>query len=315
LRERVYPFHQELDLCNRAIQLNEQEAAAIRIIGLNRGFGGLNCELVHHFHRRRQHSGRNDVADRRAGFIRARESSEKRADALWTFDDSQDYFGGDSERTLRADEYAREIISRSIERLVSEVQQRAVRHHHFEAENVRSSKAVLQTVRAAGIFRDVPADAADRLGGRVRRVKISLRFNAGRHVEVDDARFHHNAGIRQVHFKDAIHARQADHDTVADGKGAATEASSRAARNERNPFSVTEANDGLDLFGIQRQQNGERHDAKVCQSVALVGVQPLAARDESTLINDGTEFVEKLSVHGRQERRIVRISRKGKAHS
>ena len=61
---------------------------------------------------------------------------------------------------------------------------------------------------------------------------------------------------------------------------------------------MTDADDRLDLLGIRRQQNRERHHAKVGQAVALIGVKPFLGADESTVTNDGTESVEKFCVHG-----------------
>jgi len=50
---------------------------------------------------------------------------------------------------------------------------------------MRCRKAVLQAMRAAGIFRDVSADAADRLRRRIGRVEIFLRRDATGDVEIE----------------------------------------------------------------------------------------------------------------------------------
>ena len=51
----------------------------------------------------------------------------------------------------------------------------AVREDDFEAEDVRGGEAVLEAVRAAGVFRDVAADGADGLRGGIGGVEIILR--------------------------------------------------------------------------------------------------------------------------------------------
>ena len=86
---------------------------------------------------------------------------------------------------------------------------------------MRCRKAVLQAMRAAGIFRDVSADAADRLRRRIGRVEIFLRRDASGNVEIDDPRFDDHACVREIDFEDTIHSRQANDNPVFNGERAA----------------------------------------------------------------------------------------------
>src|SRR2546427_13231096 len=109
--------------------------------------------------------------------------------------------------------------------------ERAIGENNFEAKDVGGRKAILETMRAAGFFRDVAADAADGLGRRVRRIEVFLRLDASGDIQIDDARFDDDARIRKIDFEDTIHAREADYNSVFDGKRAAAQARARPARD------------------------------------------------------------------------------------
>ena len=115
-------------------------------------------------------------------------------------------------------------------------------------------KAVLQAMRAAGIFGDVAADAADRLRGGIGRVEIALRLDAAGDVQIDDAGLDDDAGVGEIDFEDAVHAREADDDAVFDGQRAAAQAGAGAARDEGDLFAMADADDGLDLCGGSREE-------------------------------------------------------------
>ena len=55
--------HQRLDFARRPVQLHQQQPVAHRIVRMHRGLGRLDRQRVHDLQRRRQHAGRNDVAD------------------------------------------------------------------------------------------------------------------------------------------------------------------------------------------------------------------------------------------------------------
>ena len=87
---------------------------------------------------------------------------------------------------------------------------------------MRGGKSVFQAVRAAGIFRHVATDAANRLRRRIGRVEILLWLDAAGHIEIDDSGLDHHAGVGNVNFQNAIHARKAENDAVFHRKRTAT---------------------------------------------------------------------------------------------
>ena len=92
------------------------------------------------------------------------------------------------------------------------------------AENVRGGEAVLEAVRAAGVFGDVAADGADDLRGGIGRVEEAVRLRRLGDLGVDDAGFDDDALVGDVDGEDAVHAGEADDDAAGGGQRAAAEA-------------------------------------------------------------------------------------------
>ena len=157
----------------------------------------------------------------RPSFVGVRECGEEGLHAFGALDDAENHFCGDAESAFRADENAEKIVAGCVESFSAEVDEGAVGEDDFEAEDVRGGEAVFETVGAAGVFGDVAADAADGLRGGVGGVEIALWEHAGGYVEINDAGFDDHAGVGEIDFEDAIHAREADDDAVFDGERAA----------------------------------------------------------------------------------------------
>ena len=85
------------------------------------------------------------------------------------------HLGGDAERALRADERAEQVVAGRVRRPAAQPDQLAVRRDDLRAGHVVGGEAVLEAVRAAGVLRDVAADRADLLAGRVGRVVVAVR--------------------------------------------------------------------------------------------------------------------------------------------
>ena len=286
-----------LDFGERAIKLDEKQAATVGIVGVDGGFGGLDGEMVHHFNGGGEHAGGDDTADCGAGFVGGRKRGEERADAFGALDDAENDFRRYAERAFGANEDASEIVAGSIERFSAEMNERAVGKNDFEADDVGGGEAVLQAMRAAGVFRDVASDAADGLRRRIGRVEIFVGLDAAGDVEIDDAGFDGNASVGNVHFENAVHASKAEDYPVFDWECAAAEAGAGTARDERKFFAVAETQDGLNLLGGGRKQDGAREDAKIREAIAFVGVAFFERRDETAITDDGTKFVEDGGVH------------------
>ena len=178
-------------------------------------------------------------------------------------DDAQNDFSGDAERPFGTAENAEEIVAGSVESFSAEVDEGAVGQDNFEAEDVSGGEPVFEAVGAAGVFGYVAADAADGLRGGIRGVEITLRLDARGDVEIDNAGLDDDAGVGEIDFEDAVHAREADDDAVFYGERPAAKASAGAAGYEGDAFAMAEAEDRLDFGGGGREEDGLGHGAEI----------------------------------------------------
>src|SRR5258708_30887147 len=155
--------HQGLHFGDGAVELHQKQAAAIWIVGVDGGFGGLNGETVHHLDGGREHSRGDDAADGGAGFVGGIKRGEQRAHTLRALYDAQHHFISNSTRPFATNQNSGEVVAWGIESFSAEVEERAVGQTNLEAEDMRRRETVFKAVRAAGIFRDVAADGAHRL--------------------------------------------------------------------------------------------------------------------------------------------------------
>ena len=156
-------------------------------------------------------------------------------------------------------------------------------------------ESILQAVQATRILGHIAADRAYRLRRGIGGVEVIRRRTRAVTSEIDDARLDDDAPIGQVHFEDAVHARQADDDAVGDGQRAAAQPRSRSARNKRNPLAMADAHDRLHLLRRSRQEHGARHHAEVCQAVAFIGMQIDGEGKQSALPGNRTQLLEDLN--------------------
>ena len=122
----------------------------------------------------------------------------------------------------RADEDAGQVVAGLIERIAAQVRHARHRQHHAHAEHVVDGEAVLEAVRAAGVFGDVAADGADALRGRVGRIVVAVGRDALCDLEVDHAglRRPHDCVV-EVNLEDPPHPREPDDDAAAHRQRAA----------------------------------------------------------------------------------------------
>ena len=125
--------HQGFDFSDGAVEFDEEERAAHRVVGVDGGFGGLDGEVVHHFDGGGEHACGDDAADGGAGFVGVREGGEERLHAFGALDDAENHFCGDAERAFGTDENAEEIVAGSVESFSAEVDEGAVGENDFEA--------------------------------------------------------------------------------------------------------------------------------------------------------------------------------------
>ena len=189
----------------------------------------------------------------------------------------------DAERALGADDGPEQVVAGGVRRDSSERHRLPLRGHEVGAEDVVGGEAVLETVRATGVLREVAADGADLLARRVRRVVVPVRCGCLRDVEVDDARLDDRALVLTSDSGDGPHPGRHDQHTVGVGQRPAGQTRAGSAGDVRHPVLGTGTHDRGELPGVLRYDDQGRRHPVVRQAVALVGPQPGAVGDHALL--------------------------------
>ncbi len=198
-----------------AVHFEQQHGGAIeRKSRVDVGFDGAERPAVEHFAGGGSDAARGDVHDGFGGVV----DVSKIASSVFTASGKRVSFtvisvtsaSVPSEPTNRP----RQVVAGRIERGAADTDEFAGRQNDFEREHVIGGDAVSERVRAAGIFRDVAADGAGFLAGRVGREMQPGVRDGGAQIRIHDARLNHGALIFDVNFQDAIHARKNDEDAA-----------------------------------------------------------------------------------------------------
>ena len=167
---------------------------------------GLHRQAVHHLDSGGDYPLADDSRDGTAGPLGVLEAGQQGTHRLGGAAQAERDPGGDTQRPLRADESAEQVVAGRIRRpSAPDVRHRAVRQHDLRAHDVVRREAVLQAMDAAGVLGQVAADGGDDLAGRVRGVVVALVGDLLAHPHVDDARLDHDALVRDVYLKDLAH--------------------------------------------------------------------------------------------------------------
>ena len=108
-------------------------------------------------------------------------------------------------------------------------------------------EAVLETVRATGVFGHVAPDGTDLLARRVGGVVITARHRRPRDVEVRHPGLEHGTLVGHVKFKELAHLGQHDQDALRMGDGAPREPCARTTGHKWDVGGSTFTYDGADF--------------------------------------------------------------------
>ena len=239
-----------LHLGARAVELDEQHrAGAVGIDLAHRGIHRADHRVVEHLERGGNDAGGDDRGDGLRGFNQARERRERRFHGLGRVEQPHGDRGDQAERPLVADDRPREVVTRAIGGLAADADHIARPRDDLEPEHVIRRDAVLETVRAARVGRDVAADRGDHLTGGIGREEPAAVAHGIRQPQIDEPGLHRGAAVGEVELEDLRHARHRDHDAALGRRRAADEAGARAARDDGHARFAAEPHDGLHLRG------------------------------------------------------------------
>ena len=160
------------------------------------------------------------------------EAEQHRARALGGAHQPHRRLGDDAELAFRAADQAEQIEPAGVEFRAADVDDLAVEGDEPDAEQVVGGDAVFEAMRAARVHRDVAADGAGELRGRVGRVEEAVGPDRFGDREIGDAGLDPRVAVGEVDLEDAVHLGQAEDDRVLLRDGAAGERGAGAARHD-----------------------------------------------------------------------------------
>src|SRR5690606_22833299 len=99
---------------------------------------------------------------------------------------------------------AEQVVTLRVEMPAAESDDLPVHQYHLDAEHVVGGEPVFQAVHATGVFRDIAADRAGDLRGRVGRVVEAFLLHGAGDAEIGDARLRHDGAIQVVDVEDGV---------------------------------------------------------------------------------------------------------------
>ena len=197
------------------------------------------------------------------------------------------------ELALGAADEAEEVVAGRVHRLAADIEDLAVQGDEARAEEIVGGDAVFEAMGAARVHRDIAADRAGELGGRIGRIEEALRPDCFRDREIGHARFDPRIAVGEVDLENAAHLGQRDDDGVLLRDRAARERGAGAARHDIDLLVAAEPHDARDLLGRARQRDRERQAAVGGERVGLerappefVGNQAFGRQDRREALDD-----------------------------
>ena len=290
------PLQEMIDLVLRSVELDNQQRLDVeRIAGVDEFFGRGNRRPIHHLHPGRNNARADDLGDARSAILGRIEADEGSARALRPFQDTHGDFGDDAEKALGAGDDAEQIVAGGIEMPAAKPQNLACHQHQLTAENIVGGHAVFEAMHAAGILRDIAADAAGDLRRRIGRVIEALLLDRLRHRQIGDARLDHGDAIVVVDLADMVEFAEAEEDAVAERQRAARQRSAGAARHDLDALLVAIGENGRDLRRGLRQYHHHGQLPIGGQPVAFERPHPLFGGDDAFARHDALEGRDNLA--------------------
>jgi len=195
-------------------------------------FHNAERPAVEHFAGGRSDGAGGDVNDGFRGIVHRIKYGKKGFDGFGLAGELYCDFGNQGKSAFGADEEASQVVTGRVSLRVANTNDFAVGKNEFECGDVIGGDAVSERVGTARVFGHVAADGAGFLAGGIGREIEAVRFRSQCEVEIDDAWLDDGALIFRVDGKDAVHARENEHQTAGAGERATGKAGTGATSDD-----------------------------------------------------------------------------------
>ncbi len=159
-----------------AIQFAEQDRRRVdRIAGMDEVLGGADRQVVHHFQPGRDDAGTDQVGHRPPGAFHIVEAGQQDLRHRRARQQPDGDLHHHAEQPFGAGEQRQQVEAGAVQGAGPQAQALAFQGHDVHLQQVVHGQAVLQAMHAAGVLRDIAADGAGDLRGRVRCVVQTMR--------------------------------------------------------------------------------------------------------------------------------------------
>jgi hypothetical protein len=253
-------------------------------------------EPIHELQRAGLQAGGGHLGHRDSGRCDRREEGDHCRLRWWGRPQPERRLGHDPERALRADEEVRQRIAGHVLHVAAAGADDApIGQHDLQREDRIAGHAVLHAAQATRIGADVPADRAELVARRIRRVEEPISGDGRLEVGVDDARLYHRNEVGAVDLDDPVHSRHRDRQRAIDSRRAAGQAASRTARDHRHAVRRRHSHELGDFGRARRQRDGERQArlevrrlvAPIRLAVGFIGEEAKVRQACPKVVNEG----------------------------
>lgn len=257
-----------------AIQFAEQDRRRVdRVTGVDEILGGADRQVVHHFQPGRDDAGTDQVGHRPPGAFHIVEAGQQDLRHRRARQQPDGDLHHHAEQPFGAGEQRQQVEAGAVQGAGPQAQALAFQGHDVHLQQVVHGQAVLQAMHAAGVLRDVAADGAGDLRGRVRCVVQTMRGSGLGDRQVAHARLDPGETTQRIDLEDPPETRHHQQHAVLQRQRAAGQAGAGTARHDRHLQPMAEGEQALNLFDAFRQCHQQRRAAIRRESVALVGTQ------------------------------------------
>ena len=153
--------------------------------------------------------------------------------------------------------------------------------------------AIFQSMRAAGIRRDVASDCTGSLAAGIWSVMKAAAGKCSGQSNIHAAGFNDGVAIALVDFQNTIHLGQSNHDTATDGQASSGQTSSGSSRDKRNAKLIAFTNDPNNFVAVHREYDDVRRILFDDVSIALVNNQLIRSIQQAVWSNDTFQPLQK----------------------
>ena len=230
-RNRFDPRQLSVNLRGTPLDLDNQQRLAIGVARMGKRFAGTDARPVHELNRHRQQPGPDDIRHASPRHLVRGKPHQNRPRAFRFRQNPQGRLGHHAQLAFRPANHPQQIQAWGVTIGPANFDHRTAHQNQSHAEQIIRRHAIFQTMRPAGIHRDIARDGTSQLAGRVGRIKPAIRLDSTGHAQVGPPALHPDEAVLVIRLDHCVHPRHAQNHAIRRGIGPPRQRSPRPARH------------------------------------------------------------------------------------